>query len=114
MWWAGTYNCRKSRECDVAVASRAGTYRVGITKHDGVGPDEVQHGEVPVLQHRQARYGLRHFGMSYSNEQREYCQATTWAIRHLNGVEANSPHDFLPDQAYFICATIRTRHPVEG
>lgn len=43
-----------------AVASRKGTYRLGIIEHGDVNPDEVYHGTVPILQHRQTRHRSRH------------------------------------------------------
>jgi len=60
----------------IAVVLWVGTYGFHIMKHGDVGPDEVQHGGVPILQHSQARHSLRHFEMSYSNKQREYCRAS--------------------------------------
>jgi len=58
------------------MASQAEAYRFFVMKHGGVDPDEVQYGGVPILRHGQARRDARNFGMSYSNEEREYCVAT--------------------------------------
>ena len=41
-----------------------------------IGPEDEYDGDVPVLQHRQARHNLRHFGIPYNNEQGEYYTAT--------------------------------------
>jgi hypothetical protein len=46
-----------------------------MTKHVEVGPGDEHEGDVPVLQHRQARQNLRYFGIPYNNEQREYYTA---------------------------------------
>ena len=70
-----THNCR-SREQGIAVESRAGTHRLPATKLEDVDTDELHDGEVPILQHCQTRRSLRHSGMPYSNEQREYYRAT--------------------------------------
>lgn len=34
-------------------------YRLGVTKHDGVDPDEVKHGGVPILRSRQPHRSIR-------------------------------------------------------
>jgi len=72
----GTHNCRTPREYGVAMASWTGTYRFVVMKHCCADPDEVQHGDVPILQHCQVRCNMRDFGRSYSNEEREYCETT--------------------------------------
>ena len=70
---AETHSYRRSHERDIVVVSWTGTYRLGIMKQDSIDPDNVDHGCVPILQHSQARYSLRQFGMSYGKEQHEYC-----------------------------------------
>ena len=55
-----TYDYGRSREHVVAVTSWTGTYRLSVTEHGDIGPDEVQKGGVPVLQHRQARCNLKY------------------------------------------------------
>jgi hypothetical protein len=64
MWsvkWVETHNCGRSREHRIAVASRDGTYRLCVIKHDEEFVEYVQRGGVPVLQYRQARHNLRSF-----------------------------------------------------
>jgi len=57
-----THNYRRSREHGVAVTSWIGTYGLCVIKQGGVYPDDVQHGGVPILHHRQARDNLGHLG----------------------------------------------------
>ena len=57
-----THNYGRRREYKAAVMSRTGTYRLAVTKHDHVDPDEVQHGSIPILRHCQAGHSLRRFG----------------------------------------------------
>ena len=71
-----THNCRSSRECAVAMASRTGTYRFFVMKCGDVEPDDVQRRGVPILQQNQALRDARNFRRSYSNEEGEYCVAT--------------------------------------
>jgi len=79
-----------------------------MTEHDNVDPDDVQHGGVPILQHCQGCYNEA-LGMSYGNEQREYCQISVWITRYLKEEKANLRQVPLADQAYLICATVKTR-----
>lgn len=71
-----THNYRTPHERRIVMTLWTGTHGLCIMKHGDVDPDEVQHGGIPVLQHGQARHGLRDFGTSYSNEQYEYCIKT--------------------------------------
>ena len=41
-------------------------------KHSEVDPDEEHHREILNLQHSQARYESRDFGMSYGNVERKH------------------------------------------
>jgi len=74
---AETHNCRTSRERGMVMASWIGSYGFPIMKHCGVEPDEVKQGSIPILRHNQARRNRRNSGRTYSNEEREYCVATT-------------------------------------
>ena len=103
-----THSCIRSYERGIAAVSWAGTYRLGIVEQDNVNPDKVDHRGIPILQHGQTHQSLGHFGMSYSKEQREYYRATACVIKRPGEVEANPPQDFLPGQAYFIWAMVRT------
>ena len=69
-----TYNYGRSREHGSSVAQWSGTSR--MAKQVEVDPDEEDGGDVPILQHRQARQNLRYFGVPYNNEQCEYYPAT--------------------------------------
>ena len=47
-----------------------------MTELGDVDPDEEDDGDVPILQHCQARHNLTHFRISYTNEQCEYYSTT--------------------------------------
>ena len=47
-----------------------------MTERVEICPEDEHDGNIPVLQHHQARHNLRHFGISYNNEQHEYYPAT--------------------------------------
>lgn len=57
-----THNYRKSCKHDTVLTSWVRTYGFSVTEKGDRDQDEVHHGGVPVLQHRQARYSLRHLG----------------------------------------------------
>ena len=60
-------------EHGIAIESKAGTYKFCLVKYGDAGPDDVHHGDIPILQYSQARCDSRDCRMSYSNEQHEYC-----------------------------------------
>jgi len=71
-----THSCRP-REHGVAVRPREWTYRFCVIIRDDRGPDDAQHGEVPILQDCQANRDLKHFGTPYGDEQYKYCRIST-------------------------------------
>ena len=71
-----THSCG-SREHGVGVFTWTETYRFCVIMRGGGGPDEVQHGGIPILQDCHANHNLRHFGTSYGDEQYKYCRIST-------------------------------------
>jgi len=63
-----THNYRP-REHRVAVGPWKWAYRFCVIIRDDGGPDNAQHGGVPILQDRQASNNLKHFRIPYGDEQ---------------------------------------------
>ena len=84
------------------------THGFYVAKHGDIYVDDVQEGDVPVLQQRQdhhdgATSGYR-TAMNNAKTLEKLCEQIWVLVR--GGMD--SLHDFFPDQAYFICAAVRT------
>ena len=49
-----THNYKRPREHGKVVELRRETYRLGVMKHGEEVPDEVEHGEIPILHRRKS------------------------------------------------------------